>query len=694
MLLNLLCWNVRGIMSSAYSLSDMLDSHCIDIALITEHKLLPRSNHFLSSINSNFYAYNTCNTSFDNFGTLRCGKAGTAILIRKSLQKHISLVNNITNERIIGIEIRYNKLSPLYVFCVYMPADNDVSCYNETLCDLQAIFSHYCKLGTVIFAGDFNAQLDTDTRRPPNRKSLLLTSFIRNNGLSSLHHLFNSNAYTYVTTRSCIDHVFIENSACHIATKYSVADPKDILTSDHLPIFFSIQYGSEQIHSSPKLFNIKNINWSKCTNIHLAQYCQEIDNQATMLFTNHNICNLSPDMINSAICNIFREAEKHLPTSMFNKSAKPYWCPDLKNAHAQARYFRSIWIQEGRPRGYHHNSYSDYKAAKKTFQRLQQNCIEKYENLIFDRINQAAGSDIRLFWKLIKKRGGSNYEICNTITINGRSYHDSQVANGFFEHFYNVFGASSPEDSISPEQERELQEYASQPSTFPNRLLMEPFDPTEIDKAIGSLSRRKSPGHDSILNEHIIYGGTAAKSLLLMLFNSVLRFSRVPDDWQTSIVVPIYKGKGKPKSDPSSYRPISLIPVLSKLFEKLILFRIDKFLKTSSINFPNAQQQGFQPSLSCLTTAFALQETVLYHIERHSDVYVASLDQKAAFDTVRFRALFLKLGRLGFTGNFLTLLMSTYNNLKAVVRISGQTSAPINVNRSVRQGGVLSTFLY
>jgi len=130
------------------------------------------------------------------------------------------------------------------------------------------------------------------------------------------------------------------------------------------------------------------------------------------------------------------------------------------------------------------------------------------------------------------------------------------------------------------------------------------------------------------------------------------------------------------------------------LFEKVILHRIHKFLTLNSIDFPNKQQQGFQSNLSCLTTAFALQETVLYHVERHSDVYVASLDQKAAFDTVRFRELFLKLGRLGFTGQFLKLLMSTYDSLKSVVRISGFSSDQIMVKRSVRQGGVLSTFLY
>ena len=73
---------------------------------------------------------------------------------------------------------------------------------------------------------------------------------------------------------------------------------------------------------------------------------------------------------------------------------------------------------------------------------------------------------------------------------------------------------------------------------------------------------------------------------------------------------------------------------------------------------------------------------------------MASLDQKAAFETVRFRALFLKLGRLGFTGKFLRLMIATYTIFKAYVQMSGLTSDAIAVSRSVRQGGVLSTFLY
>ena len=117
-------------------------------------------------------------------------------------------------------------------------------------------------------------------------------------------------------------------------------------------------------------------------------------------------------------------------------------------------------------------------------------------------------------------------------------------------------------------------------------------------------------------------------------------------------------------------------------------------LTFNSVDSPNYQQQGFQLNLSYLTTASVLHEMVLYHIERHCDVYVASLEEKAAFDPVRFRALFLKLGRFGLTCQFLRLAMSLYKNLMSVVCTSGSTSALIMVKRSTRQGGVLSTFLY
>ena len=86
---------------------------------------------------------------------------------------------------------------------------------------------------------------------------------------------------------------------------------------------------------------------------------------------------------NTALLNILQESEKHLPKTTLNTSAKPYWCPELKHAHAQARHFRYIWLQTGRPRGCDDMSYVEYKCAKSSFRRPQRQCIENHENNVF-----------------------------------------------------------------------------------------------------------------------------------------------------------------------------------------------------------------------------------------------------------------------------------------------------------------------
>jgi len=88
------------------------------------------------------------------------------------------------------------------------------------------------------------------------------------------------------------------------------------------------------------------------------------------------------------------------------------------------------------------NASSDYKVANRTFLRIQRHCIEKYENRIFDQIDQIAYSDYWLCWK------------CNNLDVNGQRYNDLNVVNGFFEHFNGVFGSNLPEDEISAEHEQ------------------------------------------------------------------------------------------------------------------------------------------------------------------------------------------------------------------------------------------------
>ena len=91
---------------------------------------------------------------------------------------------------------------------------------------------------------------------------------------------------------------------------------------------------------------------------------------------------------------------------------------------------------------------------------------------------------------------------------------------------------------------------------------------SEVLSVIKSLKRNKALGHDMIQNEHIIYGGRKLAIALTELFNRILQTESIPDSWKHSIIVPLYKGKGKDKKDPKKYRPVSLTPCFSKVLKR------------------------------------------------------------------------------------------------------------------------------
>ena len=131
-LMNIVAWNVRGIMSSAVPLSHILQNQSIDIGFISEHKLLPQSIDFLNSLHPDYCAFATVDTTVNPYSKNTCGKAGTAIIYKKNLHNVITRIET-QNERIIGIEFKPQHSTPLYMFCVYMPADNIMDYYKTTI---------------------------------------------------------------------------------------------------------------------------------------------------------------------------------------------------------------------------------------------------------------------------------------------------------------------------------------------------------------------------------------------------------------------------------------------------------------------------------------------------------------------------------------------------------------------------------
>jgi hypothetical protein len=216
-----------------------------------------------------------------------------------------------------------------------------------------------------------------------------------------------------------------------------------------------------------------------------------------------------------------------------------------------------------------------------------------------------------------------------------------------------------------------------------------PFNYCEVRKEINKLKLGKAGGKDGLTNEHLKYGGSVLVSCLTQLFNAMYKTESVPSAMKRGLIYTLYKGCKKYEDDRKNYRGISLMPVISKLFERLLLNRIKNWLSANNICFPSINQNAYQETLCSLLTSFELQECISYNLERESKVYVCFLDASSAFDTVWHNGLFVKLHKLGVTGKTWKLLFNSYQGMISNVVISGKLSAGIHVKQSVRQGSIL-----
>ena len=345
-----------------------------------------------------------------------------------------------------------------------------------------------------------------------------------------------------------------------------------------------------------------------------------------------------------------------------------------------------------------HPSYREYKRAKICFRNALDAEHEKYMRETYRDIDEAAECDIRLFWRLTKRKKPRSTRIYPEIVDNSGNSHRDPVGvadsfASFFEEVYTPLSDIDFDSDFKTEIEEQYDFFKLQCAASNDELPGGPITVADIEKVIQKLKLRKAPGEDGISNEHIKYSGPKTISCLVKLFNAVVKIGNVPASWKRGLIVPLYKGSGKPKQSCNSYRPVALLSCFLKLFENVILSRISQNCLVDTV-FPNKQQQGFQSELGCLTASFVLHETVYHNLELGSNTFVGFLDTSKAFDTVWRKGLLYKLYKLGITGRAWTLIDDCHIGTKSSIVVNQVQSRWFDVCQGVRQGGVLSTFLY
>lgn len=210
-----------------------------------------------------------------------------------------------------------------------------------------------------------------------------------------------------------------------------------------------------------------------------------------------------------------------------------------------------------------------------------------------------------------------------------------------------------------------------------------------VDNVVTRLNKGKTAGIDRLTAEHFQFCHPVVISILSMLFNLMLKYECVPNAFGIGIIIPIPKKDSNCNYDKhSDFRGITISPVVSKIFELCILKNIKDLLSTSDLQF------GFKSGLGCNHAIYSVRSVVNHFTLNNSTVNLCALDVAKAFDQVNHSILFNKLMNRNLPRCIVSVLCKWYENSFAVVRWNSCLSSLVKISAGVRQGGVLSPYLF
>ena len=309
--------------------------------------------------------------------------------------------------------------------------------------------------------------------------------------------------------------------------------------------------------------------------------------------------------------------------------------------------------------------------------------IQYYKNYF-----QKNTAKIKNLWTSIKEiintKSKSSLQNISQLVVDDKTHTDPQdIAN-----IFNKFFVSSQICSEIPRTKMSPLDYLKIRNA--NSIFFKPIIFVEIQDIISGLDNSKSSGPYSLPVKLLKVLNPQISELLAQIFNESLSVGIFPDKLKSAKVIPIHK-KGSP-TDRSNYRPISLLSVFSKIFEKLMQRRLYDFLDKRNIFYP--LQFSFREKHSTNHALISMTEAIRNTIDNQKYGCGIFIDLKKAFDTVNHSILLRKLEHYGIRGVALVWFTSYLSGRKQYVSVNDHISGYCEITCGVPQGSVLGPLLF
>lgn len=647
--LKFLFLNIQGLTNKSIILDTFLHKQNINVICLTEHWLT------VDEIPTALPDGYLCTSAFCRKDRIR---GGSLILVRSDQHVRVCDVSMFCSElNLEGAAVFLDSLKTIVVSIYHSPSgDPNVFLYSfNGLLGFLAQFSNY----TSIIGGDFNSNFDVTTNKSFSKK------------FCNVMRQYNFHYLNMLPTRgsNCLDNVLTN----HQRYDKLICNIFNFPFSDHNGLMISM-YLKDLIRQrdNQTLANISYIKFilpKKSINLlndRLGSYDWE-NVLGSVNFTARSVC--------TRIFQILINNIHYFTKSVKVKSNDRKHLNNWYNSELFSLKNRLIFLDK-----LIKSSTKNSQQLKQTFANLKnhyRNSIKEAKLKYNTNMIENSSNKCRTAWRVIKGSGG----LCTEDKPNHRISPDS-----FNDYFITSIEGIKHKIGTTSGRSKQLITQKSQTELLSWKLIT-PQDMVKVAKRLKNSDSNDVYLMSNNLLKKIVFNLAGP---LAYCFNQCLLEGVFPDELKMSRICPIFK-RG-PKDKPDSYRPISVIPVISKLFELLVFDQISTFFERN--NLLSVVQFGFRKGKSTTDAIDKLVHDVYSAFENKALAQATLCDLSKAFDCVNHSDLLMKLNHYGVCGLQLEFFRSYLNNRKQKVMVNGAWSREAEVKYGVPQGSVLGPLLF
>lgn len=528
-----------------------------------------------------------------------------------------------------------------------------------------------------IIVGDFNAHNPSWGSKESNRKGRVVETTMNDLNINILNDGSNTRFNSFSGEFSAIDISFCEPTLS-LSLEWEVLP--QLYGSDHFPILIRNETVDKMTQrSTPMKWKIDSANWTL--------FSANVEERVEELYNTHTPHKENmEEVLNKFSEVIIKAAEQHIgKTKQLNhRNPVPWWNDDCQQSLQQA-----------------HAAFNKYKKQKTTetlleFKRLRAKCRQttnkskkkSWHEFVASINSSTPPTEV---WRKIRKIEGKNTQSA----INFLEHEGTVTANK--KHIAEIMATMYEKHSSNDNFTSAFLDHKNVEETVPIKYEQEEEDPInlpitdeELNEALTNM-KNSSPGIDDIPVIFLRNLPANAKKFLREIFNIIWLCDVFPRRWSEVIIIPILK-PNKIKSNPDSYRPISLTCAMCKVLEKIINNRLVWTLEQQNLLAP--EQSGFRKCRSTVDNLIDLESEIHESLANKQECIAIFFDISRAYDTAWRYNILNTLSRWNIRGNSLRFIRNFLKERRFQVRVDNMLSSSKVQENGTPQGSTLSVTLF